>query len=275
VVCRPPAIADVGSSKAVERKPTCIKEQVIKKHTRPGGVVLKKRASLRGSYFFKGDFMYTRCISVLGEDAVLKLKSKHVVVFGLGGVGGYAVEALCRTGVGKLTLVDGDVYTKSNLNRQIGATTDTIGRLKTEVMRERILSINPDIEVNIISEFYSDGADLFCDCDYIIDAIDPIREKTKLIYNAYKCNIPLISAMGTGNKTDPSKLEFADIFKTVYCPLARKIRKNLKELGVKKQTVLFSREIPKVKERTPGSVVWVPACAGLMIAGYVVDKLTK
>lgn len=222
---------------------------------------------------------------LLGKDAIEKLKNSRVIVFGVGGVGGYAVEALARSGVGKIDLVDNDTVSLTNLNRQIVATVDTIGRSKTEVCKERILSINPDCEVNCINMFYlPENSDKFnfADYDYIVDAIDTVSAKISLAENAQRYSVPSISSMGAGNKLDPTRFEVCDIYKTSVCPLARVMRTELRKRSIKSLKVVYSKE-PVVKPKTelsadekraPGSCAFVPSVAGLIIAGEVIKDLT-
>lgn len=222
---------------------------------------------------------------LLGKDAIEKLKNSRVIVFGVGGVGGYAVEALARSGVGKIDLVDNDTVSLTNLNRQIVATVDTIGKSKTEVCKERILSINPDCEVNCINMFYlpeeSDKFN-FADYDYIVDAVDTVSAKISLAENAQRYSVPSISSMGAGNKLDPTRFEVCDIYKTSVCPLARVMRTELRKRSIKSLKVVYSKE-PVVKPKTelssdekrvPGSCAFVPSVAGLIIAGEVIKDLT-
>lgn len=222
---------------------------------------------------------------LLGKDAIEKLKNSRVIVFGVGGVGGYAVEALARSGVGKIDLVDNDTVSLTNLNRQIVATLDTIGRSKTEVCKERILSINPDCEVNCINMFYlPENSDKFnfSDYDYIVDAVDTVSAKISLAENAQRYSVPCISSMGAGNKLDPTRFEVCDIYKTSVCPLARVMRTELRKRSVKSLKVVYSKEpvvkpnteLPPDKKRVPGSCAFVPSVAGLIIAGEVIKDLT-
>lgn len=232
---------------------------------------------------------FIRTAMLLGEEGIDKLQTKRVAVFGIGGVGGHVVEALARSGVGALDLIDNDVVSVSNINRQIIATYDTVGRYKTEVMKERILSINPECKVTIYNTFYlpeERNKFPFTEYDYIVDAIDTVTAKIDLAVLSQELSIPLISSMGTGNKLDPSQFEITDIYKTSVCPLAKVMRKELKERGVKKLKVIYSREearkpLPLEEEAqsetkrraTPGSTAFVPAVAGLMIAGEVIREL--
>lgn len=231
---------------------------------------------------------------LLGEEAVESLAEKRVAVFGIGGVGGHVTEVLARSGIGALDLIDMDVVSPSNLNRQLIATYDTIGRQKTEVMRERILSIQPQCRVRCYNTFYlPEKRDEFpfAEYDYIVDAIDTVTAKIDLAVLADHLGIPIISSMGTGNKLDPTRLEIADIYDTSVCPLAKVMRRELKARGVKKLTVVYSREEPRKPYRLgqedesdeaalgkrgkaiPGSTAFVPAAAGLIIGGYVVREL--
>ena len=227
---------------------------------------------------------------LLGEAAVAALSQAHVAVFGLGGVGGYSVEALCRAGVGALTLIDSDVFSESNLNRQLGALHSTIGRSKAEVMAERVLDINPDCHVTALPFLYTEeDKQRFLSqehqYDYIIDAIDLVSAKLSLITTARALEIPVVSSMGTGNKLDPTQFQITDIAKTSVCPLARVMRKELRARGIAHHMVLFSTELPRTpsameapppgRHSVPGSVSWVPSVAGLMLAGYVVQELAK
>lgn len=223
---------------------------------------------------------------LFGKENVEKLKSKHVIVFGIGGVGGYACEALARTGVGKISLVDNDTISLSNINRQIIALHSTVGRYKTEVMKERIYDINPNIEVNIFNTFYTkenkDSFD-FTKYDYVIDAIDTVSGKISLIERCTELEVPIISSMGTGNKIDPCSFKVADINKTTMCPLARVIRTELRKRGIKKLKVVYSDEKPITPEledgeadrSTPASCAFIPPIGGLIIASEVIKDLMK
>ncbi len=221
---------------------------------------------------------YSRSAALLGEDAIENLKSKSVIVFGVGGVGGYVVEALSRMGVGTIELVDNDIVSESNINRQIIATYDTIGMLKTEVMRKRILSINPDAKVFARNCFYlpdTAGEFDFSKYDYVVDAVDTVTAKLSIIMAAKEKNVPVISSMGAGNKLDPSAFEVSDISKTSVCPLARVIRRELKKRGINNVKVVYSKEEPAASSRIPGSVAYVPASACLLIASEVIEDLIK
>lgn len=222
--------------------------------------------------------MYTRTEMLLGKEGVEKIKAAHVAVFGVGGVGGFAIEALARAGVGKITLIDSDTVSPSNINRQIIATSKTVGRYKTEVAGERIREINPECAVNCLNLFYSEestgGIDL-SSFDYVIDAIDSVRAKLFLIEGATRLGVPIISSMGTGNKLDPTRFTVTDISKTHTCPLAKVIRTELKKRGITHLKVLFSDELPTKPDgqRVPGSVSFVPSVAGLIIGGEVIKDI--
>lgn len=229
---------------------------------------------------------FCRSAMLLGEEAIERLAKKRVAVFGIGGVGSFCTEALARAGIGGLTLFDSDTVAVSNLNRQIIALYSTVGRPKAEVMRARILDINPDASVEVHQVFYTaENADQFdlSGCDYIVDAIDTVSAKLELVERATRLGVPIISSMGTGNKLDPSRFSIADIYKTSVCPLARVMRYELRRRGVRSLKVLYSTETaiePKTAEppapgrrQTPGSVSFVPSVAGLMIAGEVIRDL--
>ncbi len=216
---------------------------------------------------------------LLGDEAMDRLKASSVAVFGLGGVGGYVCEALVRAGVGKLTLIDGDVIEESNLNRQLLATRDTLGVGKAEAAMARVLSINPECEARALKLFYcAENADVFDagKFDYVADCIDTVTSKLLIIQRCAAAGTPVISCMGTGNKLDPSKLRVCDISQTSVCPLARVMRRELRARDIRRLRVLFSTEEP-IKPagggRTPGSVSFVPSVAGLMIAGEIVRSL--
>lgn len=221
--------------------------------------------------------MDTRTRMLLGDEAVENLNKSSVLVFGVGGVGGFACEALVRAGIGRIHVVDKDVVDITNLNRQIIATCDTIGRPKVEVMKERLLSINPNLKVETSECFYlPEKAEMFdfASYDYVIDAIDNVAAKLSIICEAKAAGSKVISSMGTGNKLDPTRFELADISKTSVCPLAKVIRKGLKDRGIKGVKVLYSKEEPvRTGLRTPASVSFVPSVAGLIIAGEVIKEL--
>lgn len=216
---------------------------------------------------------------LLGEDGLKKLKNSHVLVIGLGGVGGYTVEALVRSGVGKLTLVDGDYFADSNLNRQILATTYTVGQPKAMVAKSRAEEINPNISVNAIVQYLS-AQNLnefdFDQYDCIVDAVDDVSAKIELACIAQSKNKKIVSCMGTGNKLLPY-FKIGDIYKTTNCPLARVMRKKLKERGVKNLTVVYSEEIPLIKtqNKAVGSISYAPGVAGLTVAYKVIEQLLE
>lgn len=230
---------------------------------------------------------FIRTRQLLGDEAMKKLSASCVAVFGLGGVGGYAVEALVRSGVGELVLVDFDTISESNINRQILATCDTVGKKKTAVAEIRAKSINPDVHIHVVDEFVSEQnlGDILslCKIDYIVDAIDTVTSKIALIKASSEQGIPVVSSMGTGNKLCPEMLCITDIKKTHTCPLARVMRKKLAECGIRSLDVLFSPEQPIKPTHTetengrhpPASVSFVPSVAGLMIGGFVVKKLAS
>ena len=248
--------------------------------------------------------IFSRTEMLLGSDAMEKLARSRVAVFGVGGVGGYVVEGLVRSGIGALDLVDSDTVSPSNLNRQIIATRSTIGRLKVDVAKERILDINPECTVRTYPLFYlpeTRNRFHFNEYDYVVDAIDTVTGKLALIEQAKECGVPVISSMGAGNKLDPSAFEVADIYSTSVCPLAKVMRRECRKRGITSLKVVYSREEPKMpvrgkstlnenpqKEQTdkgelpeskrrsiPGSVAFVPSAAGLIIAGEVVKDLIK
>ncbi len=224
---------------------------------------------------------FIRTKRLLGDSAMQTLKNSRVAVFGVGGVGGYVVEALVRSGVGEIDVFDNDTVAESNINRQIIATTETIGRLKVDAIKERALLINPDVKVNTYNCFYMpDNADNYdlSKYSYIVDAIDTVTAKIELIKRAKAVNVPIISSMGTGNKLEASSLQVADIKKTEMCPLARTMRRELKSRGITSLKVVYSKEKPIVPDdgdRTPASVAFVPAAAGFIIAGEVIKDLMK
>lgn len=230
------------------------------------------------------DERFIRTSLVIGEENIDRLSQSKVGVFGVGGVGGFVCEALARSGTGKLTLIDGDTVAKSNINRQIIALESTVGKQKAEVMKERILDINPNAEVNALNIFLNSETVStidFTQFDYIVDAVDDIKAKVMLAKLAEENRIPIIAAMGAGNKTDPTKFEVSDIFKTSVCPLARIMRHELKKTGIKKLKVVYSKETPKNPpyriegEKTVGSLSFVPSVMGLIIAGEVIKDICK
>ena len=232
---------------------------------------------------------FSRTELLLGADGMEKLKRARVAVFGIGGVGSYAVEALARAGIGALDLIDNDVISLTNINRQIIALHSTVGLPKTDVMAARVRDINPECEVRTYQTFYGpDTAEEFdfAQYDYIIDAIDTVTGKLALAVNAQKANTPIISSMGTGNKLDPTAFTVTDIYKTSFCPLARIMRKELRKRGIERLKVVYSEEealtpegvteeLPQGRRSIPGSVSFVPSVAGLILAGEVIKDIVK
>ena len=224
------------------------------------------------------DNQFSRSLSLLGEDGLEKLKHSRVAVFGIGGVGSFTVEALARTGVGAIDLIDNDVYSETNMNRQLFATRKTLGIPKVEVARERIEDINPECKVTCHNIFYlpqnSEQFD-FERYDYVVDAVDTVAAKEQLIISANNAGVPIISSMGAGNKLKPEMFEVADIYDTSVCPLARVMRTKLRKAGIKKLKVVYSKEEPISCENTrvPASVSFVPSVAGLIIAGEVIKDI--
>ncbi len=229
---------------------------------------------------------FARTELLLGEEAMQRLQNARVAVFGVGGVGGYVVEALARSGVGALDLIDNDTVAESNLNRQIIALRSTIGQYKTDVAKARIMDINPDCRVTVYHTFYlPETAHTFdfSQYDYIVDAIDTVKGKLALVEQAQAAGTPVICSMGAGNKLDPTRFEVADIYKTSVCPLARVMRYECKKRGIKRLKVVYSKEPPvrpvkKSDEQTvrrdiPGSTAFVPSVAGLIIAGEVIKDM--
>lgn len=222
--------------------------------------------------------IFTRTETMLGSEAMKKLRKSKVLIFGIGGVGGYVVEALARSGVGNIDIVDGDDVDITNINRQIIANVSSVGRLKVDVMKERLLLINPDISIDTYPVFYlPEKADIFdfSKYDYIVDAVDTVSAKLSIIENAKRESVPVISAMGAGNKLDPSAFKLADIKNTRVCPLARVMRRELKKRGIENLPVVYSEEEPfrENPERTPASVSFVPAVMGFIMAGKVIKDL--
>lgn len=228
---------------------------------------------------------FSRTEMLIGKDALEKLKKSKVAIFGIGGVGSYVVEGLARAGVYNFVLVDNDDVDITNLNRQIIATTNTINKSKVEVAKSRILEINPEAKVETYQEFFSPDTKGILDesLSYIVDTVDTVTAKIELVLRAQKINVPIISSMGTGNKLDPTKFEVTDIYKTSVCPLAKVMRKELKQRGVKKLKVVYSKEEPiktlkankETKKNIPASISFVPSVAGLIIAGEVVKDIVK
>lgn len=243
------------------------------------------------------DQRFERQVLVIGEAATDRLQKSSVAVFGIGGVGSYTVEALARAGVGHLSLIDADVVSLSNINRQLIALTSTIGRSKVEVMRDRVLDIWPDADVETHQVFYSEeNAEKFdlSKYSYIVDAIDSVSSKILLIERAKLQGVPIISCMGAGNKLDPSRFEISDIYQTIVCPLAKVMRRELRKRGISSLKVVYSKEVPiryddpcseiescecedtntpANRKRVPGSVSFVPSVAGLIIAGEVIREI--
>lgn len=226
---------------------------------------------------------FSRTELLIGKEGIEKLKNSKIAIFGIGGVGSFVVEALARVGVGNFILVDNDTVSLTNLNRQIIATHKTINKFKVEVAKERILEINPNAKVETYKEFFMPDSNEFFDetVTYVVDCIDTITAKIELVVRANKLNIPIISCMGTGNKLDPTKFEITDIFKTSVCPLAKVMRKELKNRGIKKLKVVYSKEQPIVPHECEeekckaGSISFVPSVAGLILAGEVVRDVIE
>ena len=221
---------------------------------------------------------FTRTENLIGKDKLKILQNSHIAVFGIGGVGGYVTEALIRAGVGKIDIIDNDTVSESNINRLIIATTKTIGKYKVDVMKERILDINPDVTVNAYNTLYlPNTADQFnfSKYDYVVDAVDNVTAKIELVLRANNSNVPIISSMGTGNKLDPTAFEVSDIYKTEVCPLAKVMRTELKKRGVKKLKVVYSKEKPVTNQRPPASISFVPSVAGLILASEVIKDIIK
>lgn len=221
---------------------------------------------------------------IIGTDKVKKLNNSKVAIFGIGGVGSFVAEGLARAGIGRFILIDNDKIEITNINRQIHSTMSTINRYKVDVMKDRILDINPNAKIELSKEFFmpnSDNKILDNKLDYIVDSMDTVTSKIDLIVRAKKMNIKIISAMGTGNKLDPTKLKIADIYDTKICPLAKVMRKELRKRNIKDLTVVFSDEEPinilkekyDSRKQTPGSISFVPSVAGLIIASKVVKDL--
>lgn len=235
---------------------------------------------------------FDRTKRLLGAEGMDRLAAAHVAVFGIGGVGGHATDALVRSGIGEITIVDSDDVAESNINRQLIATTKTVGRKKVDVMEEHLLEINPDVKVNKHCCFFlpeTKNEFDFSSYDYVIDAVDTVTAKLALVEACQEAGVPIISSMGAGNKLDPAAFEVADINKTSVCPLAKVMRKELKNRGIKKLKVVYSKEIPlepiadenfvsdEVRRRraTPGSIAFVPSVAGLILAGEVVKDIAN
>ena len=235
---------------------------------------------------------FDRTKRLLGADAMKKLNDSHVAVFGIGGVGGHAADALVRSGIGEITIVDSDEVAESNINRQLIATTKTVGRKKVDVMEEHLLEINPDVIVHKHCCFFlpetKEQFD-FSHYDYVVDAVDTVTAKIALVEACQEYDVPIVSSMGAGNKLDPTAFEVADISKTSVCPLAKVMRRELKKRNIKHLKVVYSKETPldakedekfvsdEVRSRraTPGSIAFVPSVAGLILAGEVVKDLAE
>lgn len=225
---------------------------------------------------------FSRTELVIGKEGLEKLSNAKVAIFGLGGVGSFVLEGLVRAGVGNFVLIDDDRICLTNLNRQILATRKTVGQPKVEIAKQRILDINPDANVEIHQEFFMPETEGILDnsIDYIVDCIDTVTAKIELVVRADKLNIPIISCMGTGNKLDPTRFEVTDIYKTSVCPLAKVMRKELKNRGIKKLKVVYSKEEPirleiNSNNKVPGSISFVPSVAGLIIASEVIKDIIK
>ncbi len=228
---------------------------------------------------------FLRSEMILGKESTENLKNKNVILFGLGGVGSYTAEALARAGIGRLTIVDNDFVSVTNINRQLCALHSTVGKAKVDVVKERILDINPECEVTALQKFYlPENSDEFnlSEYDYIADAIDTVSAKIDLAVKSQELSIPMISCMGTGNKLDPTKFTVSDIFKTSGCPLCRVMRSELRKRGIKKLSVVWSPEEPvkplmadenSGKRQTPGSLPFVPGVAGMIMAGKIITDL--
>ena len=228
---------------------------------------------------------FSRAEALFGTEAITKLENSRVIVFGVGGVGGHATEALVRSGVGHITIVDFDKVEETNINRQLVALTSTIGKSKVEVLKNRLIDINPELDVNAIEKFYLPDNENEFDLskyDYVIDAVDNMSAKISLVVRANELNIPIISAMGAGNKVEPTMLEVSDIYKTSVDPLAKTLRHELRNRGIKKLKVVYSREEPikvdlkdEKRRAIPGSTSFVPPAMGLIIASEVIKDLIK
>ena len=222
---------------------------------------------------------FERTARLLGEEAVGSLQGKRVAVFGIGGVGGYLCEALVRSGIGAFDLVDSDRVCESNINRQIIATHETVGQYKVDAMKERMLAINPEVKVEVYRTFFlpENAEDFpFDQYDYVADAVDTVTAKIAIIERAKRFNVPVISAMGAGNKLDPTAFRVADIEKTKVCPLAKVMRRELKNRGIKGVKVVYSEETPVTPAgdaRTPASIAFVPSVCGLVMAGEIIKDL--
>lgn len=232
---------------------------------------------------------FERTELLIGKDGIEKLKNSRVAVFGIGGVGGFTAEALARSGIGTIDIIDNDTVAESNINRQIIALHSTVGMLKVDAAEKRFLDINPELKINKHAVFYTPETSALFDFnkyDYIVDAIDTVAGKIELVINADKAGVPIISSMGAGNKLNPAMFEVEDIYKTSVCPLAKVMRSELKKRGIKKLKVVYSKEAPLTplpckendgskRRQTPGSTAFTPSVAGLIIAGEVIKDLIK
>ena len=217
---------------------------------------------------------FSREISLIGVGGLLKLKNSRVAVFGLGGVGGHATEALARAGVGALDIIDGDVFSTSNLNRQRFATMDSVGKPKADTVKAELLKIDDTLTITAINEFFTAESVLdFSAYDYVLDCIDTVSSKLEIITRANASGVPVISCMGAGNKLDPTAFKVADIYQTKVCPLARVMRKECKERGIPALKVVYSEEQPVTTSRTPASISFVPSTAGLIMASVCIKDL--
>ncbi|AVM68378.1 tRNA threonylcarbamoyladenosine dehydratase [Lachnospiraceae bacterium oral taxon 500] len=217
---------------------------------------------------------FDRTAALIGETGVQTLRQKKVAVFGLGGVGSFAAEALARAGIGSLLLVDKDVIEETNLNRQLYALHSTVGKLKVEAARQRCLDINPDLRIDVRPEFYLKAGQIdISGCDYVVDAIDNVTAKLQLIADAKSKNIPIIVCLGTGNQLDNTRFQIADITRTTVCPLAKVMRRELKARGITDVKVVFSTAEPVLKQKIPASISFVPPVAGFYLAGEVIREL--
>ena len=219
---------------------------------------------------------FQRTASLIGSENIVKLKNRRVAVFGIGGVGGHSAEALCRCGIGMIDIYDGDVVDITNINRQLIATHKTIGHSKVDVMRERLLEINPDVLIGAYKLFYlpetADDVDLSA-YDYVIDAIDTMSAKLELVSRAALLNVPIICSMGAANKLDPTAFQVADIYSTSVCPMARIMRSELRKRGITALKVVFSKETPIKRAKPPASISFVPPVVGLILASEVIMDL--
>ena len=221
---------------------------------------------------------FSRTELLLGKEAMEKLQNSRVAVFGIGGVGGYTVEALVRSGVGAIDLIDDDKVCLTNLNRQLIATRSTVGKYKVDVMADRIKDINPNCQVNTYKCFYlpENKDDFnFYQYDYVVDAVDTVTAKIQLVMEAKEKDVPIISSMGAGNKLNPAMFEVADIYKTSVCPLARVMRRRLRDRGIENLPVVYSEEKPVPRDGDLGTLSYVPGSAGLTLAGYVIRKIAE